>query len=204
MLFFIGAIVGVVMTAPVGPVNIMCLRAALSHGFWAGMIAASGAVLADALYASAAAFGVTAVRTFIEHHQHLLQLLGALVVIAFGVLTLRNKPNLDAENADKTESSGPLLSFAATITNPGTIFGFIAIIGGLGRLAPDKGDLAGALILLAGIVTGCVFWWSFVAGIAARYRSKISQSLLQRVNLTMGIVLIAIGVAFLLKLAAWN
>ena len=50
-----GLIIGVLIAAPVGPVNIVCIQRTLERGFWGGFAAGVGAVLADGLIATVAA-----------------------------------------------------------------------------------------------------------------------------------------------------
>ena len=53
--------IGVLMAAPIGPVNVLVIQRAVAGGFWAGLAAGIGAVLGDGLLAAIAAFSVTAI-----------------------------------------------------------------------------------------------------------------------------------------------
>ena len=56
-----GISIGVLMAAPIGPVNVLVIQRAVAGGFWAGLAAGIGAVLGDGLLAAIAAFSVTAI-----------------------------------------------------------------------------------------------------------------------------------------------
>ena len=62
----IGLIIGVLIAAPVGPVNIVCIQRTLERGFWGGFAAGLGAVLADGLIATIAAYGASAISGFMK------------------------------------------------------------------------------------------------------------------------------------------
>ena len=47
----VGAIIGIVVAAPVGPVNVLCIQRAIARGFWGGLAAGLGAMLGDGLIA---------------------------------------------------------------------------------------------------------------------------------------------------------
>ncbi len=51
----VGLIIGVLVAAPVGPVNVLCVQRAIERGFWGGIAAGLGSVLGDGLIALCAA-----------------------------------------------------------------------------------------------------------------------------------------------------
>ena len=54
----VGVIIGILVSAPVGPVNVLCIQRAIERGFWGGIAAGLGAMLGDGLIALCAALGV--------------------------------------------------------------------------------------------------------------------------------------------------
>ncbi len=89
-----GLIVGIVIAAPVGPVNIVCIQRTLERGFWGGFAAGIGAVLADGLIATVAAFGITAISGILADHKFAIQLVGGAIMIGFGVKLFNAEPKL--------------------------------------------------------------------------------------------------------------
>lgn len=57
----VGIIIGILVAAPVGPVNVLCIQRAIARGMWGGVAAGLGAVLGDGLIALSAAMGVGAI-----------------------------------------------------------------------------------------------------------------------------------------------
>ncbi len=195
-LIVIGIAIGIATAAPVGPVNIVAIQRAFRYGFLPGLVAGLGAVIADTLLAAIAALGISAVSGFVSWHQQTIQLVGGLIIIAFGWHVTRVHPHLDTGT---TEPPGILPSlvttFFVTITNPGPVLGFLGIFGGLGKYAPSPGDYISIAALVMGVAGGGLLWWVFVAGAVAHMRQRVNDGWLDRVNTIAGWSLMVIGVA---------
>ncbi len=196
----LGMIIGVAAAAPVGPVNVMTLQRSLRYGFLPGLAGGVGSSFADVLFATVAAFGLTAVRTFIDDHARGIQVVGGMLVIAFGLKILMSHPAIreEAPAGGAGWSSHGMLSasatgFAMTITNPGAVLGFIALFGALGDWAPDEGDWLGTGELVLGVAIGTLMWWTTVAGVVTRFRGNLTARMLGLVNLVAGSIMVAIG-----------
>ena len=58
-----GVLIGIVVAAPIGPVNLICIRRTLAYGRTNGFVSGLGAAIGDAVFATVAAFGLTALST---------------------------------------------------------------------------------------------------------------------------------------------
>ncbi|WP_068318353.1 LysE family translocator [Polycladidibacter hongkongensis] len=201
--YLTGIAIGLATSAPVGPVNIMAIKRALQRGFLAGLSAGLGAVVADSFFALAAALGVTAISQFIDEHRDLIQFMGGTLLCIYGLHTLRAKPKLQSsEGSSAPDVKGFATSFFMTLTNPGAVLGFIAIFGSLGAGAPKHSNYVGALILVAGVITGALLWWAFIsAAVATFLRNRASQNWLIWVNRVAGVLLVGFGVLLLARTA---
>jgi threonine/homoserine/homoserine lactone efflux protein len=81
----VGVIIGILVAAPVGPVNVLCIQRAIERGFWGGIAAGLGAMLGDGLIALCAALGVGAISGAVAYHRVTIQVLGGLVLVVFGL-----------------------------------------------------------------------------------------------------------------------
>lgn len=201
-LFFKGIAIGVLFSAPIGPVNIMCIQLAFRRGMLSGLAAGLGAVLADGIFAATAAYGFTAFADFIEGWSISFQIVGGIVLILFGIRIVFSHPHLD-EGPLKTRGilSTAATSFGMTITNPATILGFIAVFGSLGNLAPEPGDFVGATMLVIGVLAGGTGWWFLVAAVVSLVRARMTDKSLERINHTAGAILVLFGLAIFARLA---
>jgi len=199
----IGYFVGILTTAPVGPVNIMAIQHAVRGGFRQGVYVGFGAVIADTIYAAAAIFGVSAVTTFIEGQFDLIEIVGGALLIIFGIKIWNTHPHL-TKNGNGREHGflgDATAAFFMAITNPGAILAFIAIFGGLGDFRPAHGDHVGALVMVAGVAFGATSWWMIVSATVSHFRTRIDDRWLDRANHIAGFLLVAFGALIYLKLA---
>lgn len=86
-----GFIIGVVVSAPLGPVGVLCIQRTLNKGRWYGFVTGLGASLSDIAYALLTGYGMSFVFDYINKNIFYLQLLGSimlllLVYIPFGVI----------------------------------------------------------------------------------------------------------------------
>lgn len=171
-LFLKGLLIGIAVAAPVGPVAVLCIRRALIGGFAVGLATGLGAVIADTIFGSIAAFGVAAVSSLLLDHQNELRIVGGLFMLILGALTWRKTEDKEVALGAGGLIAALLSAFALTITNPITIFAFTGIFAAFDIVSHDM-SLPGTTVLAVGIALGCTIWWLGLAGGAAILRTKI-------------------------------
>ncbi len=194
----VGLIIGVLVAAPVGPVNVLCVQRAIERGFWGGIAAGLGAVLGDGLIALCAGLGVGAISGAIEHHRMAIQIVGGLALVAFGVKLLVTEPRLVAPGTSEEATSLADFvwdipqTFFLTITNPGAVLGLFAIFGGVSSFV-EVHALVDVLLMVAAIMAGSLAWWLFLSNLIARFRHKVDAGKLHLINKVAGVALIVFG-----------
>jgi threonine/homoserine/homoserine lactone efflux protein len=194
--------IGVLVAAPMGPVNVLCVQRAVTKGFWGGVAAGLGAVLGDGLLAAIAAFSMTAISDVMIAHAGPIQLLGGLLLIAFGVGLLFTRPVLTIAPGHSRlwEHTGIIpQTFFLTISNPGAIIGMLAVIGGLSSLIGGLDTYLEALLLVASVMGGSLLWWLGLSELIATIRHRLNESRLRLINRVAGTLLIALGAILLLN-----
>jgi len=195
----VGILIGVLVAAPVGPVNVLCIQRAIERGFWGGMAAGIGAMLGDGLIALFASLGVGAISGAIEHHRQLIQIVGGLALMAFGLKLYVAPPRLS--NLDPAAESAASLrdyawdipkTFFLTITNPGAVLGLFAIFGGVSSFV-EVHSYIDALTMVASIMGGSFMWWLGLSNLIGRLRHRFSQAHLTQANRISGALLIGFG-----------
>lgn len=66
---FKGMLIGMIASAPMGPVGILCVQRTLNKGRWYGFATGLGAAISDIIYAGIAGFGMSFVMDFITNDQ---------------------------------------------------------------------------------------------------------------------------------------
>lgn len=196
---------GIFVTAPLGPVNVLIMQRALRYGFPSGVASATGAAGADVVFASLALFGVATVSGFIEGHSRLIQLTGGLLVAFIGARILWRQPGFDKPLPEETrkKSAGEMAvaTFFLTITNPATVFGFIAYFGALGDWAPAKGDIVGTLQMILGVAIGTLGWWCGLAAVVTKLSVRMNETTVAKFNVVAGALLLGFGALILGRLS---
>jgi threonine/homoserine/homoserine lactone efflux protein len=195
----VGLLIGVLVAAPVGPVNVLCIHRAIQRGFWGGVAAGLGAVLGDGLIAFLAALGVGAISGTIEHYRDAFQFMGGLALIAFGAKLSVTAPRAEAVHPDHGQQS--LLrehlwdvpkTFFLTLTNPGAVLGLIAIVGGASSFVEVHSTID-ALTLVASIICGSLAWWGLLSSLIGRMRHTFDVRRLQQISQISGLLLFGFG-----------
>lgn len=204
LLFFItGLGLGLIISAPVGPVNILCIQHSLSGGFWAGFATGCGAVLADFFIAAMAALGLTYISGIVLEQKMLIEGIGGLILIGFGWRLATSHPRLlpgDDRSLSPYRHFGALpQSFLLTLTNPGALLGIFAVVGSAGSLVGGLQSFTTAFYLLAGLLVGAVCWWAGLSWLISRLRSKMTARRLEMINHVAGGILLLSGFGLLIK-----
>lgn len=205
-LLLIGIAIGLAVTAPLGPVNILVIRNALRRGFGAAFAVGLGAVAADVLYAAAAAYGVSWVSHLIADYARPLLLAGGALLVVLGVWLARKRVVLSAlareDDTGGAKAARMLAAFGLTISNPGEFFGFIAIFGAMSGVLRLHEDAARPPTVIVGVAIGGIAWWLFLSFLVSRFRDRVSQTALERINRWTGVLIAAFGFALLMEALA--
>jgi len=195
--------IGVLMAAPIGPVNVLVIQRAVSRGFWGGLAAGIGAVLGDGVLAAIGAFSVAAISDVMVAYGDAIQYIGGLLLIGFGLALLLSRPVLATPTHERShllEHTGIIpQTFVLTVTNPGAILGMAAMIGGLGSLIGGLNTNLEALILVAAIMGGSLLWWLGLSELIATVRHKLTESRLNVINRIAGFVLFTFGAGLIIE-----
>ncbi|MCX7350891.1 MAG: LysE family transporter [Alphaproteobacteria bacterium] len=202
-LLLTGIAIGLAVTAPLGPVNILVIRNAIRRGFTVAFLVGLGAVAADVLYASAAAYGVSWVSSLIAAYARPLMLVGGLLLVVTGVWLARKRVEISAIAGDEPQTAKvigkSLAAFGLTVTNPGEFFGFIAIFGTMSGILRLHEDWARPPTVIAGVAIGGSLWWLCLSFLVSRLKTRISERALARISRWTGILIAAFGFALLME-----
>lgn len=195
-LFARGVVVGLLIAAPIGPMALLSIRRTLARGWTSGIACGLGIATADAVYASVAVFGLTAISSVVIGHGRQVQALGSAAIMVIGLRTLlAPAAAAPAPVAARGLARDYLSCVALTLSNPPTILLFAAILAGTGF-----GTTAGgwrALLVVAGVATGSAGWWAGLALAVDRLRERFSDRVRRVLTRVAGATLSAIGLTML-------
>jgi threonine/homoserine/homoserine lactone efflux protein len=199
-IFFLkGLIIGFAMAVPIGPIGIMCIRKTLAEGHSRGMIIGLGAATADSLFGGIAAFGLTFISDVIATQHLWLSLIGGGLLLFLGIRTYRAKRKDPIIPFDNKGLLGSYISaFLLALTNPLTIFAFVAVFAAFGL--GHRLFFISACILVLGVFTGSCMWFLTLGYVATLFRKKLDSQGLRWVNRISGGLIILSGVAAFVSL----
>ena len=189
-----GLIIGFAMAVPIGPLGVLCIRKTLTEGRARGMVIGLGAATADALYSGIAAFGLTIVLDVIEGQAFWVRLVGGVLLLVLGIRTLRAKRTTDPLKIFDSRGVWGIYasSFVIALTNPLTIFAFIAVFATFG-LGQERG-IVDAILLVIGVFLGSNLWFLILGSVATLFHGKITAGGMRWVSRVAGVLIIVSGI----------
>jgi len=189
-----GLAAGLIIAAPVGPVNLLCIRRTLENGWKSGMASGLGAALADTMYGMIAGFGISLVIQFVIREEFWIQMIGGIFLAGIGmVYYFKPQRPLEAPEDDSHANSDLVSAFLLTVTNPSTILSFLVVLAALG--VGRQSSLWQTSVLVTGIFFGSMAWWTILTCTARRLRSRITDHTMRWMNHAAGIVISCFGLA---------
>lgn len=196
-----GMILGLMVSMPPGPIGIVLINRTIKRGIYSGFFSGLGMAAADTLLAILAALGFTVIISFIKEERIIISIIAGIVIIAVGVKVFFSNPVKEFRNRDKINKSlwrDFYSVFVLSISNPYTIFIFVAFYSGVhfnGNIEPG----AVPFFLIPGVFTGALAWWFFLSYFVSRFNKNIRLRVIVRVNRIAAIVIIVIGLFILIS-----
>lgn len=194
---FKGILIGVIASAPMGPVGVLCVQRTLNKGRWYGFVTGIGAAVSDIIYAGVTVFGMSLVMDFVNNQQNkfYLQIAGSLLLLGFGIYTYRTDPtrNMHRSGTNKgTLVHNGVTAFIVTFSNPLIIFLFLACYAQFAFVMPDHPFEM--CVGLMSIVTGALLWWFGLTWLIDKIRGKFDDNGIRLINQVIGAVVVICSV----------
>ncbi|MDR0865531.1 MAG: LysE family transporter [Candidatus Symbiothrix sp.] len=193
-----GIIIGILVSAPMGPIGILCIQRTLYKGRWHGFFSGVGAAFSDLFYAVITCMGMGIVVSFVEDNQSVLQIVGSILLMLYGIYTFRTNPS---KNLKKTKegiktnsySQDTATAFLLTFSNPLILFLYIALFARFNFILPDE-KLYSMILGLLSIFLGALCWWFTITYFVGKLRKIFNVRGLWIMNRIMGSVIIVLSV----------
>lgn len=200
-LVFKGILIGVLASAPMGPVGVLCVQRTLNKGRWYGFVTGVGAAVSDIIYAAITGLGMSFVMDLVtnERNKFWLQIAGSLVLLAFGIYCWKINPTKRMHVSGKQKGSlvyNGVTAFWVTFFNPLIIFLFMAVFAQLAFVVPNHPVEMSVGYL--SIVAGALLWWFGLTWLIDKIRGKFDTNGIVIINKVIGSVVIIFSVIVLL------
>lgn len=191
-----GILIGVIVSAPMGPVGALCIQRTLNKGRWHGFVTGAGAMISDVIYALIVGLGMSFILNLISKYESIIQMLGSALLFVFGVVLFRSNPIKSFQEQRKninTYTQDFITGFFITLSNPLIIFLFIALFA---RLNFFSGELviADYVVGYLAIAIGAMLWWFLVTLVFGILRTKFNLRRLWVINRIIASIVISISI----------
>ena len=191
--------IGVILSAPMGPVGILCVQRTLNKGRESGFFTGIGAAASDLIYCLLTGLGMSIVTDFIETNQSALQIIGSLLLLAYSIYLVKHNPTNRSikEPSEKKQNhvQDAITGFLFTFSNPLIIFLIIPLFARFNFPVPDYPWYVVVVGYLA-IVLGALAWWAVITYFVNKVRTHFNIKSMVLINRLMGI--------FIMLLAAYG
>lgn len=191
-----GIAIGILVSAPMGPVGMLCIQRTLNKGRRCGFYTGLGAALSDLFYCLITGFGLSFIEEFLERNQNIIQLIGSAVLIGFGVYIFRQNPSKRLKKpvgSDTSYRKDAISGFLFTFSNPLILFLIIGLFARFNFLMPDiqfYHYIVGYIFILA----GAVLWWYLVTLFVDKVRAHFNLRSLWLINRIIGVIIIIFAI----------
>lgn len=192
-----GVIIGIIVSAPMGPIGILCVQRTLSRGRLHGFVTGLGAMVSDLIYATITLIGMGIVDDLLKRNEQPLQYVGSLVIILFGIGIFNTNPLKilqPSKNKNTTRYNQDFITaFLLTLSNVAIVFLFISLFARFHYSPLDTSWLAFA-VGLTSIGVGALIWWFFITTYVSKLKRYFNRRSLKLFNRAVGILLVVLGV----------
>lgn len=184
-----GILIGIIASAPMGPVGILCVQRTLNKGRWYGFVTGIGASVSDIIYALITGYGMSFVMDIINNEQNkfFLQIAGSLMLLIFGIYTFTTNPTRRYHKSGNKKDSllhNALTAFLVTFSNPLIIFLFMSTFALFAFVVPHHP--VEMVLGYASIVFGALLWWYGLTWLVDKIRGKFDVEGIVIINRIIG------------------
>lgn len=185
-----GIAIGIIISAPMGPVGILCIQRTLDKGRRTGFFTGVGAAISDLIYCLLTGFGLSFIEDFLRANQAIIQLIGSAVLIGFAIYMFRKNPSTRLRKQDGpvetvSEHKSVLGGFLFTFSNPLILFLIIGLFARFNFLSAGL-QFYHYIIGFAAIFAGALGWWWFVTFAVDKVRAHFNIRSMWLINRVIG------------------
>lgn len=194
-IFWRGLLLSLSLSIPLGPGNLAILQAGLRQGWRGALLTGLGTVAGDLTYFTLSLVGAATVLVRWPTLGTLLSALGAFLLVALGIHTLRDawRGGPVSLHPDGISSRLFFTGLAITLTNPMVLLWFAAIATTMLRLGIPQVTPAAVAVFYGGFLAGSLLWVGILGLVTARGLQRLPPTLLRALTALCGLTLLAMG-----------
>ena len=196
-IIFTGILIGVLVSAPMGPIGILVIQRTMNKGRSAAFFTGIGASLSDLVYCLLTGLGLSFVTDFIESNQDVLQIIGSLVLIIYSIYLFRNNPSRSLKTPSEPANTywkDFVTGFLFAFSNPLILFFIIGLFARFNFLDTHY-KIYHYIIGYTCIIVGAVGWWFLITFFVNKVRAHFNLRSMWLINRTIAAILMIMALA---------
>lgn len=188
--------IGVILSAPMGPIGILTVQRTLNKGQKSGLFTGLGAAASDLFYCLLTGLGISFITDFIEGNITMLQILGSVILIVYASYMILHNPANDQvkDTNDKDDNTRDAITgFFFTLSNPLILFLVIPLFARFGFPNPEVHRWYHIILGYLFIAGGAMLWWAGITYIVHKVRSRFTKGSMWTINRIMGSLLLIVS-----------
>lgn len=195
-----GMAIGFLAAAPTGPSGVHVIQRTLNKGRWKGFLTGLGVTISDAVYIMITMMCLSLVLGYLEDQTiaTVVKLAGCLLLLVFGITTVRNNPLAAAKEVKvKKDSLGQIMltGFLVAIVNPLVVFFYMGLFAFFSLPVDDFSTPVKMQTYLFTLM-GDVCWWFTLSFLINKLRNRFDLRGLWIINRVLGTILIVAAVVW--------
>ncbi|MGI6554995.1 MAG: LysE family translocator [Bacillota bacterium] len=193
---FTGIIMGFLLAAPIGPVNIETIKRGFNAGLWPAIVFGSGALLGDLFYCILLLIGLVPFLAAIPDLERILWGGGAIIMVYLGWGGIKDfwqhkEINLeeDSPKAGTGMIRGFSLGIAMAVINPYALMWYITAGGAYVSTGLAKGGLLGGIASVGSFLFGVSLWLALLIFGIHKAKRLITPTTMRIISGVSGIAL---------------
>ena len=196
-----GVLIGIIASAPMGPVGVLCIQRTLNKGRWYGFVTGIGAAVSDIIYALLSGLVMSFVMDLITNptNKFWLQIIGSIILLVFGICCFRANPTRKMHRSGNKKGSllhNGITAFFVTFSNPLIIFLFIGTFAQFAFVVPNH-PIEMTLGYMS-IVVGALLWWFGLTWLIDKIKEKFDTNGILIINKVIGSLVIFFSLLMLI------
>ena len=187
--------IGIILSAPMGPIGILCVQRTLNKGRNSGFFTGVGAAASDLFYCLLVGLGISLVTDFIADHVNVLQIIGSVILIVYAVyMIIHNPVSQITENIDQREDywRDTVTGFLFTLSNPLIMFLIIPLFARFSFPLPEY-KFYHIILGYAFIVMGALIWWAVITFFVDKVRTHFNIRSMWLINRIIGSIILILS-----------
>lgn len=188
--------IGIFLSAPMGPIGILCVQRTLNKGRNSGFFTGVGAAVSDLFYCLLVGLGISLVTDFISAHVNILQIVGSIILIVYALYMIVHNPvSQIKENIDQRDDHwrDMVTGFLFTLSNPLIMFLIIPLFARFGFPLPQY-KWYEVILGYGFIVAGALLWWAVITFFVDKVRTHFNIRSMWLINRIIGVIILVLSV----------